>query len=65
MRANPDGSKMYAVWAQWVFEGDKDNYEGEVIESDAMARRVWWIDDYVSDDQLPTRCRGRSSSRYR
>jgi hypothetical protein len=49
MRANPDGSKMYGVWAQWVFEGDKDNYDGEIIESDAMARRVWWIDDYVSE----------------
>jgi hypothetical protein len=54
MTANPDGSKMYAVWAQWVFEGDRDNYDGEIIESDAMARRVWWIDDYVSDTEAYT-----------
>jgi hypothetical protein len=54
LRANPDGSKMYAVWAQWVFEGDRDNYDGEIIESDAMARRVWWIDDYVSDTNAYT-----------
>ena len=49
LEANPVGSKMYGVWAQWVFEDDAD-YDSEVIESDAMARRVWWIDDYISDD---------------
>jgi hypothetical protein len=53
MEANPDGSKMYAVWAQWVFADDND-YESEIIESDAMARRVWWIDDYVSDTNAYT-----------
>jgi hypothetical protein len=53
MEANPDGSKMYAVWAQWVFADDND-YESEIIESDAMARRVWWIDDYVSTDNAYT-----------
>lgn len=48
LEANPDGSKLYGVWAQWVFEDD--DYEGEIIESDAMARRIWWIDDYISSD---------------
>jgi hypothetical protein len=48
--ANPNGSKMYGVWAQWVFEDDED-YESEIIESDAMARRIWWIDDYISDTE--------------
>ncbi len=50
MEANPDGSKLYAVWAQWVF----DALGEEVVESDAMARRIWWIDDYVSDTEAYT-----------
>ena len=45
LAGSPDGSKMYAVWAQWVF----DEHE-EVIEADAKARRIWWLDDYISDD---------------
>ena len=49
LAGNSDGSKMYAVSAQWVFEDD-DDYESEISESDAMARRVWWIDDYRSTD---------------
>ena len=46
LESNPDGSKMYGVWAQWVFDDSGE----EVVESDAMARRVWWIDDYISDN---------------
>ena len=49
MEANPDGSKLYSVWAQWVFEVDGD-YDSDIVESDSMARRIWWIDDYISDD---------------
>jgi hypothetical protein len=45
--SNPDGSKLYGVWAEWMFEDD-DDYESDVVESDAMARRIWWIDDYIS-----------------
>jgi len=45
LEANPDGSRLYSVWAQWVLDEAGD----EVIESDAMARRIWWIDDYISD----------------
>jgi hypothetical protein len=48
LEANSDGSKLYGVWAQWVFEND--DYEGEIIESNAMARRIWWIDDFISDN---------------
>jgi hypothetical protein len=44
LEANPDGSKLYGVWAQWVF----DDYGEEVEETDPMARRIWWIDDYIS-----------------
>jgi hypothetical protein len=47
LESNPDGSKLYGVWAQWVL----DELTGEeVVESDAMARRIWWIDEYRSDN---------------
>jgi hypothetical protein len=49
LESNPDGSKLYGVWTQWVFMYD-DDYESDIVESDAMARRIWWIDDYVSDN---------------
>jgi len=49
LESNPDGSKLYGVWAQWVF-ADDDDYDSDIIESDSMARRIWWIDDYVSDN---------------
>jgi hypothetical protein len=41
LEANPGGEFMYSVWAQ----EDQDNHE-----SDPEARRVWWIDDYISTD---------------
>jgi hypothetical protein len=53
LEANPDGSKLYAVWTQWVYE-TKGDYESDVIEADAMARRVWWLDDWVSDTNAYT-----------
>ena len=43
LKSNPDGSKLYGVWGQWIF----DDLGEEVIEADAMSRRVWWIDDYI------------------
>jgi len=43
MEANPGGEFMYGVWAQWVH----DEATGELTESDAMARRVWWIDGFI------------------
>jgi len=46
LESNPDGSKLYGVWAQWVF----DETGEEVVESTAQARRIWWIDDYISDN---------------
>jgi len=49
LEANPDASKLYGVWAQWVFADDND-YDSEIVEADAMARRVWYIDDWVSED---------------
>jgi len=46
MEANPGGEFMYLVWAQF----DHDNAQGEE-ESDPMARRIWWIDDYISETE--------------
>ncbi len=45
LEANPGGAKLYATWTQWVF-GDHE----EVVESDAINRRIWWIDDYLPAD---------------
>ncbi|MGD2128304.1 MAG: choice-of-anchor O protein [Lysobacterales bacterium] len=39
LEANPGGQFLYGVWGQ---------IDVEVPESDPMARRIWWIDDYVS-----------------
>ena len=43
LAANPGGQFLYGTWAQLLHEG------GEVTESDAMSRRVWWLDGYVSE----------------
>jgi hypothetical protein len=50
LEANPDGSKLYGVWAQWV----TDDSGEEVIDSEANARRIWWIDNYRSTDTTET-----------
>jgi hypothetical protein len=42
LEANPGGEFMYPVWAQFD-HGD--------VESDPMSRRLWWIDDYISDSE--------------
>jgi hypothetical protein len=47
LEANPDGSKLYGVWTQWVF----DEYGEEVIESEAVARRIWFLDEYISETE--------------
>ena len=46
LESNPDGSKLYAVWAQWVL----DEMGEDVVEAEAMARRIWWLDGYRSTD---------------
>ncbi|NNK32882.1 MAG: hypothetical protein HKP02_07140 [Xanthomonadales bacterium] len=40
LKANPGGEFLYGVWTQI----DESSHE-----SDAMARRIWWIDGYISD----------------
>ncbi len=47
LAGNSNASKLYGVWTQWVF----DEAGEEEIESDAMARRVWWIEDYIPSDE--------------
>lgn len=44
LQANPGGEFLYAAWAQ--LEIDEDT--GEDVSSDAMARRIWWIDGWLS-----------------
>lgn len=46
LEATPDGSKLYGVWTQWVTDASGE----EVVESEAMARRLWWIEDYIPSD---------------
>lgn len=42
LAANPGGEFLYGAWAELAHE------DGELAGSDAMARRVWWIDGYIS-----------------
>ncbi len=44
LQANPGGEFLYAAWA----EIGHDDF-GEPISSDARVRRVWYIDDYISE----------------
>lgn len=43
LTANPGGEFLYGAWSQILL----DESSGEAQESDAMARRVWWIDEYI------------------
>lgn len=44
LTANPGGQFLYAVWAQAQITDD------ELVESDAMHRRGWWVDDFFPVD---------------
>ncbi len=44
LTANPGGQFLYGAWAQLYHNPDT----GLLEESDAMVRRVWWIDGYYS-----------------
>lgn len=43
---SPAGDFLYGVWAQWTH----DAVSGELSEADAMFRRVWYLDGYISPD---------------
>lgn len=44
LEANPDGSRLYGAWGQWIFDDSGE----EIEDSNAELRRVWWIDGYIS-----------------
>jgi hypothetical protein len=46
LEANPGGEFIYGVWAQWLY----DDVTDALLESDAMARRIWYIDGYIPTD---------------
>jgi hypothetical protein len=48
LTASAAGDFLYAVWAQENFD------EHEFIDSDAMFRRVWYLDDYIAADETKT-----------
>jgi hypothetical protein len=51
LTANPGGQFLYGVWAQLQHPvANGETLWDEVESSDAMARRVWWIDSYISDN---------------
>ncbi|MBP6733402.1 MAG: hypothetical protein KAX51_01530 [Chromatiaceae bacterium] len=51
LTASAYGDFLYAVWAQENFAEDPETGEHEFVDSDAMFRRVWYLDDYVSDTE--------------
>jgi hypothetical protein len=49
LAANPGGEFLYGAWAQLEHEVDPADADATVlVGSDAMARRVWWIDGFTS-----------------
>jgi len=45
--ASAYGDFLYGVWGQFNVDTDNDN---AFIDGDSMARRVWYLDDYIPDD---------------
>lgn len=43
LEASPDGARMYSVWVQWLFSETGE----EFLESCAIGRRIWWIDEFI------------------
>ena len=43
LTASPGGQFLYGAWAQQLY----DETTGLLAESDAMARRVWWLEGYI------------------
>ena len=49
--SSANGDFLYAVWGQFNVDPDNDN---EFIDGDSMFRRVWYLDDYISEDNSYT-----------
>ena len=43
------GDFLYGVWGQFNVEENEDTGELEFVDGDSMFRRVWYLDDYISD----------------
>jgi hypothetical protein len=55
LEANPGGQFLYGVWAQVEHPVvNNETHWDEVSASDPEARRVWWIDDYISETEAWT-----------
>ena len=51
LAASPAGDFLYGVWAQAEIDHDEASTTfGELLDSDAMFRRVWYLDGYVPSD---------------
>ncbi|HAJ92110.1 MAG TPA: hypothetical protein DCO71_05770 [Gammaproteobacteria bacterium] len=46
--ASAHGDFLYGVWGQFNVDLENDN---EFIDGDSMFRRVWYLDDYISEDE--------------
>jgi hypothetical protein len=50
VKASAYGDFLYAVWGQFTVDPDT----GEFLEGDSVFRRVWYLDDYISEDNAYT-----------
>jgi hypothetical protein len=44
------GDFLYGVWGQFNVEENPDTGELEFVDGDSMFRRVWYLDEYISQD---------------
>jgi hypothetical protein len=47
--ASAYGDFLYGVWGQFNVEENEETGELEFVDGDSMFRRVWYLDDYISD----------------
>jgi len=45
------GDFLYGVWGQFNVEEDPDTGEHVFVDGDSMFRRVWYLDDYISETE--------------
>jgi hypothetical protein len=49
--ASAHGDFLYGVWGQFNVDPENDN---EFVDGDSMFRRVWYLDEYISDTEAWT-----------
>jgi hypothetical protein len=52
--ASASGDFLYGVWGQFNMGIDEETGEHVFIDGDSMFRRVWYLDDYISDTEAWT-----------